>query len=282
MFRATAPNLRSPIPAISLQKFIQAAAEGRTTQIYFYLMNNKDDPIAMNASWENGETALIAAVRHNRTGVVDKLRRLPTVNVNAADHDGNTPLIYAAVYGRVEIVKLLLAVSAININAVNQDGFTALAKAAMQGHIEVVKTLLAVPDINFSLVNIFGRNAAEEAIARSQPECARLIYAAATAASKTLPRDPLHCPFTLTTMQDPVTVSSGITYDRAALQNEFAKHPDAETIPCAVSGKHIHRSELHNATNVAMQKLIAERLAIKPEEEYPEFENLNFYGCTIS
>jgi ankyrin repeat protein len=174
---------------ISAKTFIEAATKGQFVKVRQYLMEHtKDtDGAAVNASWKNGDTALIAAVVHNQINIVDILLRVPAVNINAANQDGNTPLIFAAVYGRKEIFDMLMTKHATNVNTINQDGFTALSKAAMQGHIDIVKTLLKVPDINISIVNIFGRHAADEAAVHGQLDIAALIRAHAEAAHVTLP-----------------------------------------------------------------------------------------------
>lgn len=176
-------------PVVSVKTFIEAATKGQFVKVRQYLMEHtKDtDAAAVNASWKNGDTALIAAVIHNHINIVECLLRTPAVNINAANQDGNTPLIFAAVYGRKEIFDILLAKRATNVNAINQDGFTALSKAAMQGHLDIVKALLKVRDINLSIVNIFGRNAADEAAVHGQPEIAALIRAHAESTHVSLP-----------------------------------------------------------------------------------------------
>lgn len=176
-------------PVISAKTFIESAANGHFVKVRQYLLEHaKDaDATALNASWKNGDTALIAAVVHNQINIVDILLRIPAVNINAANQDGNTPLFFAAAHGRKEIVEMLLSKRATNVNAINQDGFTPLSKAAAQGQMEIVKALLKVPDINVSIVNIFGRNAADEAAVRGQPEIAALIRAHAESAHVILP-----------------------------------------------------------------------------------------------
>lgn len=174
---------------VSAKAFIEAATRGQVVKVRQYLLEHAKDPDAMavNASWKNGDTALIAAVTHNHINIVEILLGVPAVNINACNQDGNTPLHFAAVYGRKEIFDMLLAKRATNVNAINQDGFTALSKAAMHGHMDIVKALLTVRDINLSIVNIFGRNAADEAAVHGQLEIAALIRAHAESTHVSLP-----------------------------------------------------------------------------------------------
>lgn len=163
---------------ISLQTFITAAKLGKLSNVQQYILENRNNPAALNATYFNGDTALHTAVMHQQEAIFNLLLKTVGVNMNAANQDGNTPLITAVTYGRTNYVNALLKQNEILINAMNQDGFTALSKAAMYGHIEIVKLLLAVPGIDLSLRNIFHRTAAEEAIVRGQDEIACLIHAA--------------------------------------------------------------------------------------------------------
>lgn len=272
-------------PIISLPTFIMAAKEGRLSKVQQYLAANKNNPAALNATCSNGDTAFITAVMHNQEAIFDLLLHTIGINHNAANHNGNTPLITAVTYGRTTFVKSLLARPETIINARNQDGFTALGKAAMYGRVDIVKLLLAVSDIDFSIRNIFQHTAAEEAAIRGQVEIAELIKAAENARHTkpfrdVLPLDLLTCPISLQRIEDPLTLSSGVTVDRKALRACFAAQNDPPAIPCpVVAGRMIQFNELQNASNIIIRKALA---AMPAQKEYlsdaDEYENA---ACSI-
>lgn len=87
-----------------------------------------------------GNTALIWAVRHNRTKV-GKLLIDNHANLDSVNNDGTTALIYAAANGNTPMVKLLVDAKA-NVNAVTIYGNTALIWAVRNNKIEIVKLLI--------------------------------------------------------------------------------------------------------------------------------------------
>lgn len=94
------------------------------------------DPNAVN---ENGEPALIQAIRDQSMGVFDALAANPKTDVNAVNRTGETPLMYLAIIGDLPRVQKLVARGA----KVNRLGWTPLHYAASKGHADVVKFLLS-------------------------------------------------------------------------------------------------------------------------------------------
>lgn len=93
------------------------------------------DPNAVN---ENGEPALIQAIRDQSLSVFDALVDNPKTKVDAVNRTNETPLMYIAIIGDVPRAKKLVARGA----KVNRLGWTPLHYAASKGHTEMVEYLL--------------------------------------------------------------------------------------------------------------------------------------------
>ncbi|KAL8035330.1 hypothetical protein ABFX02_12G090600 [Erythranthe guttata] len=65
-----------------------------------------------------------------------------------------------------------------------------------------------------------------------------------------------YCPLTKTVMEDPVTIESGVTYERKAISDFFDKFEDQNELVCPKSGKSIKSRNL--STNVALKATIDE------------------------
>ncbi|MDR3492547.1 MAG: hypothetical protein P4M12_11020 [Gammaproteobacteria bacterium] len=65
------------------------------------------------------------------------------------------------------------------------------------------------------------------------------------------------CPISLCVMDDPITVSSGIAYNRASLVQVFSEKGNPQTIKCAINPNHnIAIGELRNCTSVFIKNKI--------------------------
>lgn len=194
-----------------------------------------------------------------------------------------TALSLAAEMGHTDIVKALLAAPNIDVNTCDSNDCTPLMLAAMYGHTDVVRELLAVPNVNLnkrSLRNGYRLSAAEWAEYYGHHEIAVLIkdkikareqhficpahkdsafQARLDALSlRIIAPENLTCPLMQDgrLMADPITVSSGITYDRESLQAYFKHLGDPELIKCPLTNLDIRRSELSLHTNVLVVNLI--------------------------
>lgn len=98
--------------------------------------------VNINATDEDGETALMEAADSRRGTEAVRVLIANGANVNLADEDGETALMRAADEGNSATVQLLLQAGA-NPNARDDDGETALDKAQDERHREVVDLLRA-------------------------------------------------------------------------------------------------------------------------------------------
>ena len=108
----------------------------------------RDDPHALrtallrgadaNALDENGEPAVVLAMRTQSWAAARALAELRGTRLDAANRDGSTALMYAALHGQIELVRFLVERRA----EVNKPGWTPLHFAAANGHADVVRFLL--------------------------------------------------------------------------------------------------------------------------------------------
>jgi ankyrin repeat protein len=83
---------------------------------------------------------LLRAAREGKDDTVKALLSSPDVDVNATDENGSTALIEAARYGHDDVVRALLAHGA-DVKAKDRAGKTALMLAVQGGHDAVVRLL---------------------------------------------------------------------------------------------------------------------------------------------
>ncbi len=85
---------------------------------------------------------LIEATENDNTEIIEVLLK-EGADINATNEDGQTALVIAAEKGHIETVQVLLTTPGINIDAANnKDGSTALMFAAQNGHTNIVNTLI--------------------------------------------------------------------------------------------------------------------------------------------
>lgn len=126
---------------ISSSEFIKAAQKGDMTVIEPYVAKNGSNPGAINATDQDGNTALCCAAYNNHTAIVQTLLTAPSINLDAANQSGCTALYYATLKGHTAIVQALIDAKA-KIEMTNKHGGTALMYAAQNGHTVIVQALI--------------------------------------------------------------------------------------------------------------------------------------------
>ncbi|XP_055068848.2 KN motif and ankyrin repeat domain-containing protein 4 isoform X1 [Misgurnus anguillicaudatus] len=94
---------------------------------------------------QSGQTALMLAVSHGRTMMVQLLLDCEA-DVNLQDRDGSTALMCASEHGHTEIAKILLERPECNTSLTDKDGNTALSIATKTSNSEIVDLLKAHTD----------------------------------------------------------------------------------------------------------------------------------------
>ncbi|XP_051996237.1 KN motif and ankyrin repeat domain-containing protein 4 isoform X2 [Xyrauchen texanus] len=89
---------------------------------------------------QSGQTALMLAVSHGRTMMVQVLLDC-RADVNIQDRDGSTALMCACEHGHAEIAKILLESQDCDMSLTDKDGQTALSVAMKASHSEIVDLL---------------------------------------------------------------------------------------------------------------------------------------------
>ncbi|EAU83782.2 ankyrin repeat domain-containing protein 50 [Coprinopsis cinerea okayama7 len=114
----------------------------------------------INATTEEGDTALLIASVFGHLDFVKRILRMPDIDINVRrERNGETALHCASGSGCTEMVRALLQVPGIDANAANQRGETALMLPSKYGHDLVVSQLLQVPGIDANAADEGGRTA---------------------------------------------------------------------------------------------------------------------------
>lgn len=170
---------------ISASEFLKTVAtatsqydKNRLEKIKRYIAANKNDPRKLNTVDDQGNTALILAVKVNCDYIVQELLAHPLININTQNHDRKTALSMAVSENYTKIVKKLLARTDIDINCRSSFGNTPLIEAAENGNITIVEYILAMPSIDINQRNNARETARQVALSCKYKEIADLILIA--------------------------------------------------------------------------------------------------------
>lgn len=278
---------------VFLLDFIAAARTGdKSTVKKFISQHHKKNPLRSKknkerlayavdcTNWE-GESALIVAIDNNHVDIVRILLKAGA-NPNGMSHHADIPLVRANRLGNNKIIKLLLDAGATNLyittrnNDVPASYMPASASAAAVHHDS--------PDIADRPIEIIIHRPANEGAVipdsrstiNSEPmQHATLSFAERLAAIPDFDEKQHECllsnlidPISQEIMTDPITVSSGQTYDRHSLAAYFEAKGNPETLRDPVRGdKHIHISELKKTERAANLYSIIENFVTQQEKE---------------
>ncbi|TMW69738.1 hypothetical protein Poli38472_001894 [Pythium oligandrum] len=153
-------------------KKLRAAAQERNLSRVKKLLKNGAD---VNASTEDGRTALHSASSFGHSDVVGLLLGHDACDVNALDKDGRTALHWASRHGHSDVVRLLLGHVACDVNASTKYGRTALHSASSFGHSDVVGLLLGHEACEVNALDKDGRTALHWASRHGHSDVVRLL-----------------------------------------------------------------------------------------------------------
>ena len=122
--------------------------------------------------YENGDTPLWYAVRHNSTAIA---KLLVERHASMENTRGESLLCFAASLGRTAIVELLLGLDNIDPNTKCNRGLTPLMAAAQGGHEEVVQLLLERNDVEIDTQDLGQDTALTHAALHEHDEIVRLL-----------------------------------------------------------------------------------------------------------
>lgn len=140
------------------RELIEYAEQGNTEQVRQLLQSGAD----INATDEQGRTAVMAATYHNHVGTVEALIQAGA-DINIRDHQLNNVFLYAGAEGMMEILRLAIEADA-DVTLTNRYGGTALIPASDRGHVEIVQELLTRTDVDVNHINNLNWTALLEAV----------------------------------------------------------------------------------------------------------------------
>lgn len=140
------------------RELIKYAEQGNTEQVRQLLQSGAD----INATDEQGRTAVMAATYHNHVGTVEALIQAGA-DINIRDHQLNNVFLYAGAEGMMEILRLAIEADA-DVTLTNRYGGTALIPASDRGHVEIVQELLTLTDVDVNHINNLNWTALLEAV----------------------------------------------------------------------------------------------------------------------
>lgn len=140
------------------RKLIEYAEQGNTEQVRQLLQSGAD----INATDEQGRTAVMAATYHNHVGTVDALIQAGA-DINIRDKQLNNVFLYAGAEGMMDILRLAIEADA-DVTLTNRFGGTALIPASDRGHVEIVQELLTRTDVDVNHINNLNWTALLEAV----------------------------------------------------------------------------------------------------------------------
>ncbi|WP_339267023.1 ankyrin repeat domain-containing protein [Paenibacillus sp. FSL K6-1330] len=158
LLSACQPNLEKEEVQNMDHELIEYAEQGNTEQVRQLLQSGAN----INATDEQGRTAVMAATYHNHVGTVEALIQAGA-DINIRDKQLNNVFLYAGAEGMMEILRLAIEADA-DVTLTNRFGGTALIPASDRGHVEIVQELLTRTDIDVNHINNLNWTALLEAV----------------------------------------------------------------------------------------------------------------------
>ena len=284
--------IRHAIQKREKENFLNAAMENDLDGINRYLSQYQEQPEAINVSNGEGHTALFIAAQNGHHEAA-KLLLDHGAEVNQASNLGNTPLDAAAYMGFLKVAQLLLAHGANVDQPRSFDKPTPLWYAAHEGHLKVAKLLLdhgadvkAIANANadrrpYTPLEIAQKNAHDDIVRLIRPILFPTFQARLERINFDVNNIPntLCDPISLMIINDPLAVSTGITYDRESLIEMFKICMNPPHIVCPLTRMEIRSAELNNPSNVIIKGMLEEFVKAKEDAYYNEQKNNAVSSC---
>lgn len=159
---------------INKQEFLKAASKGDLAVINTYIMENENNPNALNVQNEKGQTAVYLAVSGRKKDCLERLIKAGAdVNI-CQKYDSYTPLINAAADGWIEGVKLLIDGKA-DVNKVSARNKTPCHWAVCNADNEKILKMLLEAGADTSIKDYFGYTPIGIAMGEARPRCVLLL-----------------------------------------------------------------------------------------------------------
>lgn len=214
--------------------------------------------ISIECQGLRGNTPLMVASWKGNIGVVELLVA-QQANANATNEFGDTPLILAARANRLGVVEYLLANGAI-LETKGQNGNTALLAASQEGNTEIVKCLFrhgadleaTNDDDDTALSLAIKHNHVESSVFLQEPN--RVTLQSRYDNMRLAGEPPAHLtdPISMNLMDDPITLSSGHTYERGSIKGWALI---SKPLTCPISRQPFKSEELDFGTNTLIKDL---------------------------
>lgn len=196
-------------------------------------------------------------------------------DVNARYEGGDTAL---GVCGTVEVAQLLLTAGA-EINARSDLGFTPLMNAAGQGGSYALTKLYLEAGANKDAKNSRGETASMLAVQAGETDIEDLLNYFGSFQYRLNQInyngevDPeLVCPISRKIMNDPVTISTGHTFDRDSLKKlakynkDLATNEIPEILTCPLTRRPFKTEEIENGSSIIVKQFIEKFVSSKEKE----------------
>lgn len=241
----------------------------------------------VNCKNYDGNSPLLLAAQCGFTQMVNILLTRHDIDLAIVNNAGSDAMMLAAYNGHLDVIKALLS-TPIDVRRKNQANQSALDIAKNQKHVAVVTFLQSVIAERKEMTRQQKIMKVSPASTSSSSSSSQTLLALPTLSFQAQVDamnmrdaeidDDFKCPLDLHIMNDPVTVSSGITYDRASLKEYFEKKGMPVKLPCPMTGREIYSFEINNPTSIFVKKVITKFIEDEKKLRSPSTFDPTFFG----
>jgi hypothetical protein len=249
---------------VTAKEFLHAARIGgaASTQLVKRYIREDSRAEKLTVQDEHGNTALHLAVLFHHTAIIKVLLHQEHILLCVPNHKGNTVLMLAAARGFLSMLRdnLLPKAMLADLTLTNHHHLTALQIATNTGHLDIAALIMAHQQAYFERYRA-PSNAKQDGITNQDGQQHKRLTPQqrldAIGYQGQIPED-YCCPIAGThqLMLDPVTTSSGETFDRQQLIQYFQAKNNPDTISCPMTRRKLSRGELSYPTSRVVKNAI--------------------------